>query len=66
LLRCTEGFPPAAAAAHRGWLARQYTTAAEMLAARNLDPATLQVGLGGMGDRGGWAGGVVGQGVLAC
>jgi hypothetical protein len=43
LAGCTEGFPPAAAAAHRGWLARQYTAAAEMLAARNVDAATLQV-----------------------
>lgn len=39
-----EGLPLPAVAAHYGWLARQYHTAAEMIAGAHLDKATLQVG----------------------
>lgn len=35
-----QGAPPAAAAAHAGWLARQYAAMAELLAGR-IDPATV-------------------------
>lgn len=37
-----QGGPPAAAAVHAGWLARQYTAMAELLAAR-VDPAAVPV-----------------------
>lgn len=37
-----EGLPLPAAAAHYGWLARQYQCAAEMVAASRIDEATLQ------------------------
>jgi len=37
------GLPPAASAAHYGWLARQYQCAAQMMAGSRVDEATLQV-----------------------
>jgi hypothetical protein len=45
-LPCTaaDGLPLAAAAAHYGWLSRQYQGAAEMIATSRLDEAVLQVG----------------------
>lgn len=39
-----EGLPLAAAAAHYGWLSRQYQVAAEMVATSRMDEAVLQVG----------------------
>jgi hypothetical protein len=38
-----DGLPLAAAAAHHGWLSRQYQCAAEMIATSPLDKAVLQV-----------------------
>jgi hypothetical protein len=39
----SDGLPLPAAAAHHGWLARQYQQAAEMITGSRLDAATLQV-----------------------
>lgn len=38
-----DGLPLPAAAAHYGWLSRQYQTAAEMITSSRMDAATLQV-----------------------
>jgi hypothetical protein len=39
----SDGLPLPAAAAHHGWLARQYQQAAEMITGSRMDAATLQV-----------------------